>query len=59
MRELTAFENWIVNELEKLEKQNTSLHKRAKESAFKIRNLEEKVHLILHVVDITPHIKLK
>ena len=43
MRELTAFENWIVNELEKLEKQNTSLHKRAKEDAFQIRNLEEEV----------------
>jgi hypothetical protein len=35
------------------------LRKQAKESAFKIKSLEEEVHLILHVVDITPHIKFK
>tara|TARA_R110002124_G_C8785887_1_gene501179 strand:- start:364 stop:543 length:180 start_codon:yes stop_codon:yes gene_type:complete len=59
MRELTDFEKWVVSELEKLEKQNLSLHKRAKEDAFNIKRLEELVHLIVHVVDITPHIKFK
>jgi hypothetical protein len=59
MNELTDFERWVVDELQILEKQNQSLHKRAEEDAFKINRLEEEVHLILHVVDITPHIKFK
>jgi hypothetical protein len=40
MRELTDFERWVVNELEKLEKQNLILHKKDKETALRIRDLE-------------------
>jgi hypothetical protein len=59
MRELTTFEQRVLMQLENLEKENANLHNITKEAAFKIKRLEEEVHLILHVVDITPHIKFK
>jgi hypothetical protein len=59
MRELTTFEQRVLMQLENLEKENANLHNITKEAAFKIKRLEEEVHLILHVVGITPHIKFK
>jgi hypothetical protein len=59
MRELTTFEQRVLMQLENLEEENANLHNITKEAAFKIKRLEEEVHLILHVVDITPHIKFK
>jgi hypothetical protein len=43
MRELTKFENWVVSQIENLEKENSTLLRRSKIDRFKLHNLEIKV----------------
>jgi hypothetical protein len=50
VRELTELEKWIIDELEKTEKQNTRLYQDAKKSNLKIKALEEKVKELMIIL---------
>ena len=57
---LSEKEKKLEEEADRAEDRKILLRRQAKETELRIKYLEEKVHLILHVVDISPHVwKLK
>jgi hypothetical protein len=56
---MNDFEMWVVDELEILDKQNQSLHKRAKESALRIKALEDALTQALESISIITNTVIK